>query len=43
VPTRPMTRKGAKSVPLAEAAEWRLGTFCAITADSASRADLVLD
>jgi hypothetical protein len=43
VTTRPMTRKGAKSVPLAEAAEWRLGTFCAIMADSTSRVDLLLD
>jgi SMODS and SLOG-associating 2TM effector domain 1 len=43
VTTRPLTRKGAKSVPLAEAAEWRLGTFCAMMADSASRADLLLD
>jgi hypothetical protein len=43
VTTRPMTGKGAPSVPLADASEERLGTSCAIRADSASGADVLPD
>jgi hypothetical protein len=36
-------QEGAKSAPLAEASEERLGKACTIRADRASRTDLLLD